>query len=541
MAQPASRVEAGPPAPARRREAVSPVPSPAFVCPQRSSTGWAGAASIIALYAGYASFQARLDKGGPDWTALLGFHTIARDYVDIFLCILTTFTVMVVFEKALRAARWAALGLAAATAVAVANAPVTLLRPWGATFNLPEAIFGVTLAALWTLLGLDLALRRRAGLAKPVPNRREVSWRAALRSGFFRWFALWGVVSVALVIYETSRLYAGIPPGSDSYYLNWRVTAAAVWWLVTVGGLPYCVLTVKRRSNFKEDRNDPGLILNLVALHTARGGPKELYRLVSKRRVRVVLLDLLVKFFWAPLMVTFVFSECGAFHSGMQGSLPVFARAGLAGGLSKLTSAFFGGPGEEFVDSTYRMVYHALFVIDCTLGLLGYVTSSRWLGTKSKSVEFTVFGWGAALACYPPFNNVTGTLFPYDVNPHGPYWIFSTLAFHHAMMVLTILLFVVYVWATIAFGLRFSNLTHRGILNNGPYRYIRHPAYAAKNFAWWTESLGSFGSPWQFVYLAGLNTIYILRAVTEERHLSHYEDYRQYKKLVRWRFIPGVV
>ena len=30
-------------------------------------------------------------------------------------------------------------------------------------------------------------------------------------------------------------------------------------------------------------------------------------------------------------------------------------------------------------------------------------------------------------------------------------------------------LLVVYVWATTAFGIRFSNLTHRGIFANGPY------------------------------------------------------------------------
>jgi protein-S-isoprenylcysteine O-methyltransferase Ste14 len=93
----------------------------------------------------------------------------------------------------------------------------------------------------------------------------------------------------------------------------------------------------------------------------------------------------------------------------------------------------------------------------------------------------------------------------------------------------------------VVFGLRFSNLTHRGILNTGPYRWIRHPAYATKNLAWWAENLQMLGSPWQFVYLAGLNAIYIMRALTEERHLMHFEDYRKYAAEVRWRFIPGVI
>ena len=47
----------------------------------------------------------------------------------------------------------------------------------------------------------------------------------------------------------------------------------------------------------------------------------------------------------------------------------------------------------------------------------------------------------------------------------------------------------VYSWATISFGIRFSNLTNRGIITNGPYRYTKHPAYIAKNLSWWMESV----------------------------------------------------
>ena len=36
-----------------------------------------------------------------------------------------------------------------------------------------------------------------------------------------------------------------------------------------------------------------------------------------------------------------------------------------------------------------------------------------------------------------------------------------------------------------AFGFRFSNLTHRGILTHGPYAWTKHPAYLSKNLFWW--------------------------------------------------------
>ena len=34
------------------------------------------------------------------------------------------------------------------------------------------------------------------------------------------------------------------------------------------------------------------------------------------------------------------------------------------------------------------------------------------------------------------------------------------------------------------FSFRFSNLTHRGIITSGPYRFTKHPSYVSKNIAW---------------------------------------------------------
>jgi protein-S-isoprenylcysteine O-methyltransferase Ste14 len=81
---------------------------------------------------------------------------------------------------------------------------------------------------------------------------------------------------------------------------------------------------------------------------------------------------------------------------------------------------------------------------------------------------------------------------------------------------------------------------------------VRHPAYAAKNFAWWIGSLPAF-SVWfasgdlhaalySVFAMAGWTTIYVLRAITEERHLLMGQNgYAEYMQRVRWRFIPGVI
>ena len=93
-----------------------------------------------------------------------------------------------------------------------------------------------------------------------------------------------------------------------------------------------------------------------------------------------------------------------------------------------------------------------------------------------------------------------------------------------------------YAWATVAFGVRFSNLTYRGVLTNGPYRFTRHPAYLAKNAFWWCASLPFLvnnGSAVDAVrntfFLGCVSAIYYWRARTEERHLlAEDQKYRDY-------------
>ena len=47
----------------------------------------------------------------------------------------------------------------------------------------------------------------------------------------------------------------------------------------------------------------------------------------------------------------------------------------------------------------------------------------------------------------------------------------------------------IYASASVALNFKASNLTHRGIIATGPYRFIRHPAYICKNMAWWIGSI----------------------------------------------------
>jgi protein-S-isoprenylcysteine O-methyltransferase Ste14 len=103
---------------------------------------------------------------------------------------------------------------------------------------------------------------------------------------------------------------------------------------------------------------------------------------------------------------------------------------------------------------------------------------------------------------------------------------------------------------------RASNLTNRGIVSWGPYRFIRHPDYLARNMFWLITIIPSLIPNPANVYfswrnyviyvgcalcgLAAWATIYFLRAATEEQFLRRDPEYLAYCQRVKYRFIPRV-
>jgi protein-S-isoprenylcysteine O-methyltransferase Ste14 len=215
-------------------------------------------------------------------------------------------------------------------------------------------------------------------------------------------------------------------------------------------------------------------------------------------------------------------------------------------------------PRWVFTDFTsfYDFTYDTLFAVDVVLAVTGYLLTVRLLDSHIRSTEPTLLGWAAALACYQPFwSFVEGNYLSYGSggSTWGT-WFSGTPAIYVAWACAILALTAVYLWATIPFGIRFSNLTHRGILTNGPYRFTKHPAYVSKNLSWWLISMPFLSSGgWQTalrcsVMLLGLNCIYFLRARTEERHLSRDPDYVAYAEameqrgIFRWlgRLVPAL-
>jgi protein-S-isoprenylcysteine O-methyltransferase Ste14 len=182
-----------------------------------------------------------------------------------------------------------------------------------------------------------------------------------------------------------------------------------------------------------------------------------------------------------------------------------------------------------------------LFVIDVQIGTVGYLLTLRPLDAHIRSGNPLLAGWLAALLCYPPF--VWGIIGPndqvlsYEVGTPGwAHWFTGQESLLWLWGGVLVVLTGIYAWATVVFGIRFSNLTYRGVLTNGPYRFTRHPAYLSKNLFWWASVLpflvisGSMADAIRNTFfLLVVNGIYYWRARTEEAHLlAEDPKYREY-------------
>jgi len=174
-----------------------------------------------------------------------------------------------------------------------------------------------------------------------------------------------------------------------------------------------------------------------------------------------------------------------------------------------------------------------LYLVDVAFGAAGYLPSPRSTGVQIRSSNPYWDAWLAALICYPPFWLWMGNWLRYEDGLDWTYHLPDGLPqFFWGGAILAMIFF--YAWATVAFGPRFSNLTYRGVVTAGPYRLLRHPAYVAKNISWWLvalpfiPALGAREAVFATACLLGINALYWARAMTEERHLLAYADYRRY-------------
>jgi len=242
---------------------------------------------------------------------------------------------------------------------------------------------------------------------------------------------------------------------------------------------------------------------------------------VLEKREKTAVLFAIIKIYYLPLMLHYSLNNYYAFQKD----------------LAAIDFSQFQFQLDFFSHTLFPALVPLVFMIDTAYFAFGYAFEAGFLRNKVKSVEPTVLGWAVALVCYLPFSGIFAGYIGWRVGSEMVTAATPLLTF--LMRLVIILLLFIYLWATLALGTKCSNLTNRGIVTSGPYAFVRHPAYIAKNLVWWVASATVMNAA-VFFSISVWSFIYFLRAITEERHLIADPDYQAYCRKVKWRFVPGV-
>jgi protein-S-isoprenylcysteine O-methyltransferase Ste14 len=178
--------------------------------------------------------------------------------------------------------------------------------------------------------------------------------------------------------------------------------------------------------------------------------------------------------------------------------------------------------------------WEVVLALDVILAVVGYVCSLRLLGTEVVLTDETWRGWTATLICYAPFSTVLyGSYLTYE---DGLRWgdVFAHPTLYVIYGCTLLLVQTLYLVASLNFGIRYSNLSHRGILTDGLFRLTKHPAYLFKQITWWMVALPFLSrTSWvdaalNCALLLAVNAVYWWRGRTEEINLSRDPAYVAY-------------
>jgi protein-S-isoprenylcysteine O-methyltransferase Ste14 len=314
---------------------------------------------------------------------------------------------------------------------------------------------------------------------------------------------LWLTLAAVTVIYWVFPEYGG--DFYDPFYNLMALVAPAF----ALGSIPYFFYVDRR---MKDPYDGYWLTGQLLSGHVPE-------RADDRAKLKHHALGWIIKAFFLPLMTVFLF-----------GNIQWMSEHSMTQALSP---------------DAFGWWLRLAFFIDVAYATIGYLLTLRLLDTHIRSANPLLLGWVVAIVCYPPFwNLLEGQYLRYAGAETWETWLAGSPLLYALWGGVLLALIFVYSWSTVAFGLRFSNLTHRGIITNGPYALSKHPAYISKNLFWWLSAMPFVTSNgWEFavkgcVLLAMVNAIYFVRARTEERHLSQDPVYAAYAEWIR---VHGVI
>jgi len=346
-----------------------------------------------------------------------------------------------------------------------------------------------------------------------------IHWLPLVKQALAR-YLIWLVI-----IYSGKLLYQNLPfYSADRFQANFLFFDQLLMAYLIVG-MPYFLVTLIFKSSRQEDFYDPAIRLLHIVRQLWIGLIKEeknqtAYLVLRNKYNRKVLLNLAMRAYFIPIMVIQVLGTT-------LSNLDMINR--LAGDNHVLNFLYFA--------STF------LWLMDIINATLGYCLESRWLENRSRSIDMTMTGWLVCFCCYEPLNQVTGAMFPFApfVATHNPQdLLIANINFLIAFKFVEILFLCGHIYSDVSLGPSIVNITLKKLQTRGPYGLVRHPGTTTKLLYWLSQSI-IYKQFWTLKIIYGYtmwSAIYVARALTEERHLKKYPEYREYIQKVKYRFFP---
>lgn len=369
--------------------------------------------------------------------------------------------------------------------------------------SLTDRNFVIAILVPLTLVMLSLeALRTR----RTLPARPAIAPGALWHSVAVKYCGVTLVVGASLLLWWLTPLYRGV-----RYQPMLELAPVVLPWLAALL-LPYLLVSEWRLGTARDYAWHIGILpLGLFSRRHRNS--------IDWGIVRDGALSMLIRTIFLPLNLCYAIANIGILRSARWDT---FFDLSLAHG--------------------HAMLMMTLYMLLIFAIIPGYLFSFRLLNTHTRAIDRSWFGWMVTLSCYPPLlaGVFTGWFSYRTVQFEEPFmkpWIMilgdtDLLLYGFAAAILFCEL--VHLWGEAILGIRSSNLSHRGIITTGPFRYLRHPIYFIKCVGWFliflpilmgetfTENL-RLG-----IMFLGVCVIYYLRCIAEERMLSADPDYVAY-------------
>jgi protein-S-isoprenylcysteine O-methyltransferase Ste14 len=404
-----------------------------------------------------------------------------------------------------------------AATLSTALAFFALFMQWGYQ---PEYFYApiLTLAVVYGLINL---LHQHRGLSEFRIDSRP-DFAKLLQRALARYLVWLPIFYIAAHAYRMVPYYNSMGAQPTLRFFD------AMLNLYLAGGLPYFLLTLTFKSSRVEDFYDPAVrIIHIVKQTVYRtflsDGRHSLLPVFKKRYNRKVLLNLAMRAYFIPIMVHQVYTHLD----------------------QSVTFAAFRFNDYSFFTITLWLIAF-LWLCDVINASVAYTIESRWLENRTRSIDLSITGWVVCLLCYYPLNGITGSLFPFAflvVDSHINSLVVPELGFFYAVKLLEVSLLALHIYIDVSLGTSVANISLKKLQTTGPYGVVRHPGTTTKLVFWFLIS-ACYSAFWSWPIILGQlawSTLYVARALTEERHLRQHEEYRAYMGKVRYRFIPGLI